>query len=52
VAEVTTRLEAAALLRDKAAWMEDRGKDPARETSMAKLLAEKSAWRRFPRPSR
>jgi len=39
VAEVTTRLEAAALLRDKAAWMEDRGKDPARETSMAKLLA-------------
>jgi alkylation response protein AidB-like acyl-CoA dehydrogenase len=39
VAEVSTRLEAAALLRDKAAWMEDRGKDPARETSMAKLLA-------------
>ncbi len=39
VAEVNTRLEAACLLRDKAAWMEDRGKDPARETSMAKLLA-------------
>jgi len=39
VAELSTRLEAASLLRDKAAWMEDRGKDPARETSMAKLLA-------------
>jgi alkylation response protein AidB-like acyl-CoA dehydrogenase len=39
VAEVSTRLEAASLLRDKAAWMEDRGKDPAGETSMAKLLA-------------
>ena len=39
VAELTTRLEAASLLRDKAAWMEDRGKDPALETSMAKLLA-------------
>jgi alkylation response protein AidB-like acyl-CoA dehydrogenase len=39
VAEITTRLEAASLLRYKAAWMEDSGKDPARETSMAKLLA-------------
>ena len=39
VADLSTRLEAARLLRDKAAWMEDRGKDPARETSMAKLLA-------------
>ena len=38
-AELFTRLEAASLLRDKAAWMEDQGKDPARETSMAKLLA-------------
>jgi alkylation response protein AidB-like acyl-CoA dehydrogenase len=39
VADLSTRLEAGRLLRDKAAWMEDRGKDPARETSMAKLLA-------------
>ncbi len=39
VAEVSTRLEAVSLLRDKAAWLEDRGKDPVRETSMAKLLA-------------
>jgi len=39
VAEISTRLEAGMLLRDKAAWMEDRGLDPVRETSMAKLLA-------------
>ena len=39
VAELSTRLEAVGLLRDKAAWMEDRGKDPVRESSMAKLLA-------------
>jgi butyryl-CoA dehydrogenase len=39
VADLATRLEAAGLLRDKAAWMEDQGKDSARETSMAKLLA-------------
>ncbi|MBI5967966.1 MAG: hypothetical protein HY882_08940 [Deltaproteobacteria bacterium] len=39
VAELSTRLEAGSLLRDKAAWMEDLGKDPVRETSMAKLLA-------------
>jgi alkylation response protein AidB-like acyl-CoA dehydrogenase len=39
VAELSTRLEAGMLLRDKAAWMEDRGLDPVRETSMAKLLA-------------
>jgi alkylation response protein AidB-like acyl-CoA dehydrogenase len=39
VAEMSTRLEAAGLLRDKAAWMEDQGKDPAQEASMAKLLA-------------
>jgi len=39
VAELTTKLEAASLLRDKAAWMEDQKRDPAQETSMAKLLA-------------
>src|SRR4030043_699705 len=39
IAEVSTRLEAVALLRDKAAWLEDRGKDPGREVAMAKLLA-------------
>ncbi len=38
-AERFTRLEAASLLRDKAAWMEDRGGNPSRESSMAKLLA-------------
>jgi alkylation response protein AidB-like acyl-CoA dehydrogenase len=39
VADLSTRLEAAELLRNRAAWMEDRGRDPVRETSMAKLLA-------------
>lgn len=38
-ADLHTKLEAACLLRDKAAWMEDQGKNPARESSMAKLLA-------------
>ncbi|MBI5967955.1 MAG: acyl-CoA dehydrogenase family protein [Deltaproteobacteria bacterium] len=39
VAELSTKLEAVGLLRDRAAWMEDQGEDPVRETSMAKLLA-------------
>lgn len=39
IAELTTKLEAAIVLRDKAAWMEDQGKNPVRETSMAKLMA-------------
>jgi butyryl-CoA dehydrogenase len=39
IAEMSTRLEAGTLLRDKAAWMEDQGRDSARETSMAKWLA-------------
>jgi alkylation response protein AidB-like acyl-CoA dehydrogenase len=39
IAELSTKLEAATLLRDKAAWMEDRGENPVKETSMAKLIA-------------
>lgn len=39
IAELSTKIEAAILLRDKAAWMEDQGKNPGREASMAKLMA-------------
>lgn len=39
IAELSTKLEAAKLLRDKAAWMEDQRLNPVRETSMAKLIA-------------
>ena len=38
LAEMKTRSEAAALLRDRAAVMEDQGQDAALECSMAKLL--------------
>mgnify|MGYP001600013109 CR=1 FL=1 len=38
LAEMKTRTEAAALLRDRAAVMEDQGQDAALECSMAKLL--------------
>lgn len=39
VAELTSRLEAASLLRNKAAWLEDRRRNPSGEVAMAKLLA-------------
>lgn len=38
LAEMATQIEGASLLRDKAAWVEDQGKDSAREACMAKLL--------------
>jgi butyryl-CoA dehydrogenase len=37
LAELATRLEAASLLRDRAAWVEDQGKATGLEASMAKL---------------
>jgi len=39
VAELTTKIEAAALLRDRAAWLEDRGVEHALETAMARYYA-------------
>jgi alkylation response protein AidB-like acyl-CoA dehydrogenase len=39
VAELTTRIEAAALLRDRAAWLEDSGVEHALETAMARYYA-------------
>lgn len=38
LAEMATQVEGASLLRDKAAWIEDQGKDSALQASMAKLL--------------
>ncbi|MCX5908045.1 MAG: acyl-CoA dehydrogenase family protein [Deltaproteobacteria bacterium] len=43
LAELATRLEAAALLRDQAAWIEDQGKGSGLESSMAKLLSAQIA---------
>ena len=43
LAEMKTHLEAASLLRDKAALMVDRGLDPALESSMAKLFCAQVA---------
>ena len=39
VADLSTRIEAAALLRDKAAWLEDEGLEHALETAMARYYA-------------
>lgn len=39
VADLSTRIEAAALLRDKAAWLEDEGVEHALETAMARYWA-------------
>ena len=43
VAELVTRIEAATLLRDKAAWLEDRGVEHALETAMARYHAAEVA---------
>jgi alkylation response protein AidB-like acyl-CoA dehydrogenase len=43
VAELTTRIEAAALLRDRAAWLEDREVEHALETAMARYYAAEIA---------
>jgi len=39
VADLSTRIEAAALLRDKAAWLEDKGVEHALETAMARYYS-------------
>ncbi|TET40478.1 MAG: acyl-CoA dehydrogenase [Dehalococcoidia bacterium] len=43
VAELVTKIEAAALLRDKAAWLEDEGVEHALETAMARYYAAEVA---------
>ncbi len=45
IAQAHAELEAAALLRDKAAWLFDRGDRCGAEANMAKLLASQAAWR-------
>jgi acyl-CoA dehydrogenase len=44
IAQAHAQLEAAALLRDKAAWLFDRGEKCGAEANMAKLLASQAAW--------
>jgi acyl-CoA dehydrogenase len=44
LAQAHARLEAGALMRDKAAWLFDRGRKCGAESNMAKLLASQAAW--------
>ncbi|HET8567467.1 MAG TPA: acyl-CoA dehydrogenase family protein [Candidatus Limnocylindria bacterium] len=44
IAQAHARIEAAALMRDKAAWLFDHGKPCGPEANMAKLLASQAAW--------
>ena len=44
IAQAHAHLVAAALLRDKAAWLFDRGEPCGAEANMAKLLASQAAW--------
>jgi len=44
IAQAHARLEAATLLRDKAAWLFDHGKQCGPEANMAKLLASQASW--------
>ena len=44
IAQAHADIEAAALLRDKAAWLFDRGEKCGAEANMAKLLASQAAW--------
>ena len=44
LAQAHARLEAAGLLRDKAAWLFDHDRKCGAEANMAKLLASQSAW--------
>jgi acyl-CoA dehydrogenase len=44
IAAAHARLEAAALMRDKAAWLFDHGKPCGPEANMAKLLASQASW--------
>jgi alkylation response protein AidB-like acyl-CoA dehydrogenase len=45
LADIATELEAARLLRDQAAWLNDQGLHPAKEAAMAKLFAAEMAVR-------
>ncbi len=49
LAEMATRIEAASLLRDKAAWAEDHGQGTGLEASMAKLFCGEVAEAVLPR---
>ncbi len=44
LAQSHARLEAASLMRDKAAWLFDGGRKCGAEANMAKLLASQAAW--------
>lgn len=44
LAQAHARLEAASLLRDKAAWLFDRDRKCGAEANMSKLLASQAAW--------
>jgi len=44
LAQAHARLEAATLMRDKAAWLYDDGRKCGAEANMAKLLASQAAW--------
>src|SRR5258705_13738897 len=44
LAQAHARLEAAALMRDKAAWLFDQGLRCGAEANIAKLLASQAAW--------
>jgi acyl-CoA dehydrogenase len=44
IAQAYARVKAAALVRDKAAWLFDQGKSCGEEANMAKLLASQAAW--------
>ncbi|MGH2491504.1 MAG: acyl-CoA dehydrogenase family protein [Candidatus Limnocylindria bacterium] len=44
LAQAHAHLEAASLMRDKAAWLFDQGRKCGAEANMAKLLASQAAW--------
>ena len=44
LAQAYARLESATLMRDKAAWLFDKGRKCGAEANMAKLLASQAAW--------
>ena len=44
IAQAYASVEAAALMRDKAAWLFDAGQSRGAEANMAKLLASQAAW--------
>ncbi len=44
IAQAYARVQAAALMRDKAAWLFDQGKSCGEEANTAKLLASQAAW--------